>query len=221
MRLYTYYRSTSSYRVRIALALKNVTYEPVPVHLARNGGEQNSDAFRLRNPQGRVPVLVLNDEAVLLQSPAIIEYLDEVYPAPPLLPEGAAERAKIRAAAAIISCDIHPLNNVSPLNYLRSVLGQSEDAVSAWIAHWIRAGFDAVERLIGEEGYCFGGEPSLADVYLIPQVYSARRFGVALDSYPRIVRVDALASNHPAFLAAHPSRQIDGEYLEQTVAARG
>lgn len=211
MRLYTYYRSTSSYRVRIALALKGVAWDPVPVHLARNGGEQNADDFRRLNPQGRVPVLVLDNEAVLLQSPAIIEYLDEVYPAPPLLPEGAAERAKVRAAAAIIGCDIHPLNNVSPLNYLRRVLGQGEDAVSAWIAHWIRAGFDAVEQMIGEDGYCFGVEPSLADVYLVPQVYSARRFGVPLDSYPRILRVDALAAGHPAFLAAHPSHQVDAE----------
>ncbi len=211
MRLYTYFRSTSSYRVRIALALKGIPCVQVPVHLARNGGEQNAPAYRLLNPQGRVPTLVLDDGTALLQSPAIIEYLEDSHPMPALLPQAAAERAKVRAVAAIIGCDVHPLNNISALNYLRHVLGTNEDAVSAWIAHWIRAGFDAVEDLIGEEGFCFGLTPSIADIYLIPQVFSARRFNVPLDAYPRIRRVDAMAARHPAFQSAHPSRQADAE----------
>lgn len=211
MRLYTYYRSTSSYRVRIALALKGLSYEHVPVHLARNGGEQHGPAYRQINPQGRLPVLQFGDGTFLPQSPAIIEYLEEAYPAPPLLPGDATVRARIRAVAALIGCDIHPLHNVSPLNYLRHNLGHGEHEVSAWIAHWIQAGFDAIEPAIAEKGYSFGSQPTLADVYLIPQIYAARRFKVPLSSYPRIARVDALAADHPAFVTAHPANQPDAE----------
>jgi maleylacetoacetate isomerase len=158
---------------------------------------------------GRVPSLVLDDGTVLIQSPAILEYLEDVFPDPPLLPRSAVERARVRGVAALIGCDIHPLNNSSPLNYLRQQLGQSEAAASAWICNWIHAGFQAVERLIGENDFCFGSTPSLADVYLVPQVFSARRFSVPLEAYPRILRVEALAATHPAFAAAHPSRQTD------------
>lgn len=209
MQLYTYYRSTASFRVRIALALKGIAWHPIPVNLARNDGEQHSAAYRAINPQERVPSLVLNDGTVLIQSPAILEYLEEVFPEPPLLPSSPLERAKVRAVAAIIGCDIHPLNNVSPLDYLRQRLGGDEIAVSNWIAEWIHAGFRGVEKLIEEDGYCFGPVPTLADVYLIPQIFSARRFAVPLEDYPRVLRVEALASAHPAFVSAHPFKQAD------------
>ncbi|QRG07005.1 maleylacetoacetate isomerase [Xanthobacter dioxanivorans] len=211
MRLYGYFRSTSSYRVRIALALKGISCEQWPIHLVRGGGEQFSPAYLALNPTGRVPTLVLDDGTVLIQSPAILEYLDEAFPRPPLLPASLEGRAQVRAVAAIIGCDIHPLNNVSPLNVLRRELGHTEEDVSAWIARWIHAGFRAVEQWIGAEGYCFGPEPGLADIYLIPQVFSARRFNVPLDAYPRILRVDALAAEHPAFRTAHPAHQADAE----------
>jgi len=211
VRLYTYWRSTSAYRVRIALALKGIAVEQLPVHLVRGGGEQHAPAYAALNPQQRLPTLVLDDGTVLTQSPAILEYLEEAYPAPPLLPASAVARAKVRAVAALIGCDIHPLNNVSPLTVLRREMQQDEAAVSAWIARWITDGFAAVEQLIGAEGYCFGHEPGLADLYLIPQLYSARRFNVPLEAFPRILRVEALAATHPAFMAAHPARQADAE----------
>ncbi|SFU47881.1 maleylpyruvate isomerase [Methylobacterium sp. 174MFSha1.1] len=211
MKLYGYWRSTSSYRLRIALALKGVTPDQIPVHLVRNGGEHRSEAYRRINPQARVPSLALDDGSVLIQSPAIIEYLEEVFPDPPLLPADPVARARVRAVAAIIGCDIHPLHNVGPLNHLRRDFGQSEEAVSAWIGRWISEGFAAVEALIDDEGYCFGPEPGLADVYLVPQVYAARRFAVPLEAFPRIARAAALAEAHPAFQAAHPSRQPDAE----------
>lgn len=211
MRLFTYWRSTASYRVRIALVLKGVTVEQVPVHLVRGGGEQHGAAYRAINPQGRVPALELDDGTVLVQSPAILDYLDEAYPDPPLLPGGAVARAKARGIADIIGCDIHPLNNVAVLTHLRRQLGQGEVAVSEWIARWILDGFHAVEALIGDDGFCLGPAPGLADVFLVPQVYSARRFNVSLDAFPRILRVDALAAHHPAFQAAHPAAQPDAE----------
>lgn len=211
MRLYTYWRSTASYRVRIALALKGLSVEQVPVHLVRGGGEQHSPAYRAINPQGRVPTLVLDDGTRLLQSPAILEYLEETYPDPPLLPRDPVTRAQVRAVAAVIGCDIHPVNNSAQLNYLRRELGQDEGAVTAWISRWIQDGFAAVEQLIGTDDFAFGPAPGMADLYLVPQVYSARRFKVPLDAYPRILRVEALAAAHPAFLAAHPSRQPDAE----------
>ncbi|MFG1481056.1 maleylacetoacetate isomerase [Xanthobacter sp. V4C-4] len=211
MRLFTYWRSSAAYRVRIALALKGIAVEQVPVHLVRNGGEQHAPAYRALNPQERVPALELDDGTVLIQSPAILDYLEETHPAPPLLPTDAVARAKVRAVAAIIGCDIHPPNNSSQLAYLRQALGQDEAAVSAWIARWVTDGFRAVEALIGDEGYCFGPAPGLADVFLIPQLYSARRFHVPLETFPRILRVEALAATHPAFAAAHPARQTDAE----------
>ena len=210
MRLYGYWRSTASYRLRIALALKGLAPEQVAVHLVRNGGEQLAAPYRAINPQGRVPSLALDDGAVLTQSSAIVEYLEEVFPAPPLLPAGPLERARIRAVAAIIGSDIHPLHNSGALAYLRRDLGHSEAEVSGWIARWMGDGLAAVEALIGADGFCFG-PVSVADVYLVPQLYAARRFCVPLDAYPKIRRVDALAEAHSAFAAAHPSRQPDAE----------
>jgi maleylacetoacetate isomerase len=211
MKLYTYWRSTSSYRVRIALALKEIEAEPVFVHLVRNGGEQHAPGYRTINPQGRLPALELDNGSLLIQSPAILEYLEEVYPTPGLLPVDPAARARIRAVASIIGCDIHPLHNVGPLNHLRKVFDRSEQEVSDWIATWIGQGFSVIEAIVGDEGFCFGPEPSLADVYVIPQLYAARRFGIHLDAYPRILRVEKLAAEHEAFRRAHPSVQPDAE----------
>ncbi|QCI64166.1 maleylacetoacetate isomerase [Phreatobacter stygius] len=211
MKLYTYWRSTSSYRVRIGLALKNIEVEHCHVHLVRNGGEQKADSYRAINPQGRVPALALDDGTVLTQSPAILEYLEEAYPDPNLLPSDPVKRAKLRSVAAIIGCDIHPLHNVGPPNHLRKEFGRSEADVGSWISTWLGQGFAAIETMIGDDGFCFGAEPSLADVYLVPQLYAARRFDVPLAGYPRIVRVERIAAEHPAFRKAHPSRQPDAE----------
>lgn len=208
MDLYTYYRSTSSYRVRIALALKGLEVHMLPVNLIKDGGEHRQPTYRAINPQGRVPALRTDEGAVLIQSPAILEYLDEHYPEPALLPGDALQRARQRQVTALIGCDIHPLHNVSVLNRLRQ-MGADETTVNDWIAHWIGEGLAAVEALIGDTGYCFGDAPGMADVYLLPQVYAARRFNVDLSGYPRILRVERLALEHPAFRAAHPDAQAD------------
>ena len=212
MKLYDYWRSSSSYRLRIALALKGIDAdERAFVHLVRNGGEQRGEAYRAVNPQGRVPSVMLASSEVLVQSPAIIEWLEETRPEPALLPVDLVRRAQVRAVAAIIGCDMHPLHNAAPLNYLRQTFGADDAAVNAWVGRWIADGFGAVEALIGDEGFCFGAMPGLADVYLVPQVFAARRFKVSLDAYPRIRRADALATAHPAFKAAHPDAQPDAE----------
>ncbi|WP_342650599.1 maleylacetoacetate isomerase [Pseudomonas sp. REB1044] len=206
MQLFTYYRSTSSYRVRIALALKGLGYQALPVNLLQ--GEQRGADYLALNPQGRVPALRCDSGALLVQSSAIIEYLEECFADPALLPQGAEARARVRAVAALIGCDVHPLHNVSVLNHLRQ-LGHDEAQVKQWISHWISQGLAAVERLIGDEGFCFGTAPGLADVYLLPQVYAAERFEVDLAPFARILRVAALAGQHPAFIAAHPANQAD------------
>ncbi|WP_455921903.1 maleylacetoacetate isomerase [Pseudomonas putida] len=206
MQLYTYYRSTSSYRVRIALALKGLAYKSLPVNLL--AGEQRQPPYLDIDPQGRVPALALDNGPVLLQSGAIIEYLEERYPQPRLLADDAVQRARARGIAALIGCDIHPLHNVSVLNRLRA-LGHDEAQVQAWIGGWISEGLAVVETLIGDHGYCLGPEPGLADVYLVPQVYAAERFKVSLAAWPRISRVAALAAGHPAFAQAHPACQPD------------
>lgn len=209
MDLYTYYRSTSSYRVRIALALKGLDYQALPVNLiAASGGEHRQPAYLAINPQGRVPALRTDDGELLIQSPAIIEYLEERYPQVPLLPEDLAARAHVRGVAAVIGCDVHPLHNVSVLNRLRQS-GHDEPQVMEWISHWISQGLTTVEQLIGDSGFCFGEWPCVADVYLIPQLYAAERFNVSLEAYPRICRVSELAAEHPAFIQAHPSNQPD------------
>ncbi|KQZ82561.1 MULTISPECIES: maleylacetoacetate isomerase [unclassified Pseudomonas] len=209
MELYTYYRSTSSYRVRIALALKGLDYQALPINLiAQPGGEHRQPPYLALNPQGRVPALSTEEGALLIQSPAIIEYLEERYPQVPLLSKDLVARAHERGVAALIGCDVHPLHNVSVLNRLRQ-LGHDEPQVMEWIGHWIGQGLAAVEQLIGEQGYCFGPQPGLADVYLIPQLYAAERFNISLEAYPRIRRVAALAATHPAFIKAHPANQPD------------
>lgn len=206
MELFTYYRSTSSFRVRIALALKGLDYQAVPINLLQ--GEQRHAGYLALNPQGRVPALRGDSGELLLQSAAIIEYLEECYPQPALLPSGAAARARARSIAALIGCDIHPLHNISVLDRLRQ-LGHDEVQVNAWIGHWISRGLAAIEPLIGDKGFCLGEAPGLADLYLIPQLYAAQRFTVDLGAYPRICRVAALAAQHPAFVSAHPAHQPD------------
>lgn len=206
MELFTYYRSTSSYRVRIALALKGLDYQALPVNLLK--GEQRGADYLALNPQGRVPALRLESGELLVQSPAIIEYLEEAFPETPLLPRAPEARARVRGVAAIIGCDVHPLHNVSVLNQLRQLV-HDEAQVNQWIGHWISQGLAAVEQLIGDDGFCFGATPGVADVYLIPQLYAAERFNIDLGGYPRIRRVAALAEQHPAFHQAHPARQPD------------
>lgn len=209
-RLYTYFRSGAAHRVRIGLALKRVSFESVPVHLLRNGGEHLLPAYKAINPQARVPAMQLDDGTILAQSPAILEYLEEVIPEPPLLPKAPIDRAQVWRVAAIIGCDIHPLNNVGPLSELRRS-GWSDSQVSAWIGNWITQGLEAVEQLIGNESWCFGPQPGLADIYLAPQLFSARRFKISFDHLPRISRVAAVTDTHPAFVAASPEKQPDAE----------
>ena len=209
MKLYTYWRSSASYRVRIALALKGLNVDHVPVHLLSEGGEQFGADYRTLNPQARVPTLLLDDDTALIQSNAIIEYLEEVWPDPPLLPRDPVARARARSVAALIGSDIHPLHNLAPLTWLREVLAQPEAEVTAWVRHWIETGLAAVEALIDGHGFALGAEPGLVDLFLVPQTYAAKRFGAGLDGLPKIRRVEALATAHPAFRAAHPDRQSD------------
>jgi maleylacetoacetate isomerase len=211
VRLYSYFRSSAAFRVRIALNLKGVAYETVPIHLTRGGGEQHSAAYRAVNPQKRVPTLTLDNGERLLQSLAIAEYLDELHPEPPLLPADPVARAHVRAVAQIIACDIHPLNNSGTLSYLRGPLRADGTAVNEWYRHWVIAGFEAVEELIEPAPYAFGAEVTLADVCLVPQVFNAQRFQVPLDRFPRINAAATAASALPAFAAAHPDRQPDAE----------
>jgi maleylacetoacetate isomerase len=207
MRLYTYPRSSAAYRVRIALSLKGLAYESVPIDLLKK--EQGAPAYLAVNPQGRVPSLDLGG-TVLTQSPAILEYLEEIYPEPPLLPADPLARARVRAACALIGCDIHPLNNIGVLRYIKRALGQEQAAIDDWYRHWVIEGFGALETLIDPGPFAFGPHPTLADVYLIPQVYNARRFGVPMDRYPRIAAAEAACSSLDAFRAAAPEAQTAG-----------
>jgi maleylacetoacetate isomerase len=211
VKLYSYFRSSAAYRTRIALNLKGIAFDTVSIHLTRNGGEQHAPEFRAVNPQKRVPALALDNGEVLLQSLAIMEYLDEVYPDPPLLPKDPVERAHVRAVAQIIACDIHPLNNVGPLSYLRRTLKADQSAIQEWYRHWIATGFEAVEALIKPAPHAFGRHVTLADICIVPQVANARRFNVPLDRFPGIVAVDAAATKLSAFDAARPDLQPDAE----------
>jgi len=211
VKLYSYFRSSAAYRARIALNLKGLAFETVAIHLTRDGGRQHAPEFRAVNPQQRVPALALDSGEVLLQSLAIMEYLDEAYPDPPLLPKDPIERARVRAVAQIIACDIHPLNNVGPLNYLRSALKADQAAVQAWYAHWIAAGFEAIEQFIWPGPHAFGRDITIADICIVPQVANARRLKVPLERFPRIVAADAAANKTSAFDAARPDLQPDAE----------
>jgi maleylacetoacetate isomerase len=211
VKLYSYFRSSAAYRVRIALNFKGVAYETIPVHLVKDGGHNKLPEFRAVNPQMRVPVLVTVRGDVLIQSLAIIEYLDETHPNPPLLPKDPIGRARVRALADLIACDIHPLNNVGPLRYLKNNMGQEQSAIDAWYHHWIIAGFDALEELVTPGPYACGGDVTLADVCLVPQVNNARRLKVPLERYPKIVGVDRACLALPAFERARPENQPDAE----------
>ena len=211
MKLYSYFRSSAAYRVRIALNLKGIAYEMAPVHLVKDGGHNKRPEFRAINPQMRVPVLDAPGGEHLLQSLAIIEYLDETQPEPPLLPKDPIGRAKARALADLIACDIHPLNNIGPLRYLKNVLGQEQGAIDAWYHHWIISGFEALEALIGPGPYACGEAVTIADLCLVPQVYNARRLKVPLEKFPKIVAADAACAALPAFDRARPENQPDAE----------
>ena len=211
MTLYGYFRSSAAFRLRIALNLKGLSPELVSIHLQKEGGLNRKPEFRAINPQMRVPVLKLDSGDVLIQSLAIIEYLDETHPQPPLLPRDPVQRAKVRALAQVIACDIHPLNNVGPLRYLKNALGQEQAKIDAWYHHWILDGFEALEALLQPGPYAFGSEVTLADVCLVPQVYNATRFKVPLDRFPKVVAVNAACLKLPAFDKARPENQPDSE----------
>jgi maleylacetoacetate isomerase len=213
MKLYGYFRSSAAFRVRIALNLKNLAYETVSIHLRRN--EQVRGDYLALNPQGLVPTLEEDDGHRLIQSLAIIEYLDEVHPAAPLLPSAAADRARVRALAEIVACDIHPINNLRVLRYLAHTLGQDEAAVGAWYNHWIAAGFAALEPLLAADPrtgqFCHGDTPGLADIALVPQVVNAERYKLDMAPYPTIARIFQGCMALAPFAAAHPDNQPDSE----------
>ena len=207
MKLYDYYRSTACYRVRIALNLKNISYEAIPVHLINHGGEQHQSTYRALNPQGLVPTLDENGH-ILTQSLSIIEYLEEINPLPALLPHHPFERAQVRRIAMSIACDIHPLNNLRVLQQLKEQFQASENQVLEWYHHWLKEGFDAVEKTLQhlprKNHVCYGHDISLADVCLIPQVYNAIRFNFSMDNYPLISEINDYCLTLPAFIQAAP-----------------
>jgi maleylacetoacetate isomerase len=213
MKLYGYFRSSAAFRVRIALNLKDLAYETVSIHLRRN--EQARGEYLALNPQGLVPTLEEDDGHRLIQSLAIIEYLDEIHPALPLLPPGAADRARVRALAEIVACDIHPINNLRVLRYLAHTLSQDETAIGAWYNHWIAAGFAALEPLLATDPrtgeFCHGDTPGLADIALVPQVVNAERYQLDMTPYPTIARVFQRCMALAPFAAAHPDNQPDRE----------
>lgn len=216
MKLYTYFRSSAAYRVRIALNLKGIDYDSIPVHLLQDGGQQLLPAYRAVNPSALVPALD-DDGAILTQSLAMLEYLDETRPAVPLLPGDALGRARVRALALAIACDAHPLTNLRVLKYLKNTLGLSDEAKQEWYRHWMAEGLAAVEALLAQGDpagtglFCHGDSPTMADCCLVPQVFNAQRFAIDLAPYPRVARIHAHCAGLPAFAAAHPSRQPDAE----------
>ena len=209
MKLYTYFRSSAAYRVRIALNLKGIAYEPVPIDL-RSGAQRRLQYLEM-NPQGLVPALE-DGGTVFGQSLAILEYLDETHPQPPLLPRSPADRARVRSLALSIACDLHPLNNLRVLNYLRTDLGQDEGAVNDWYRHWIAEGFAALEEEARRDGsgrHLFGSEVTLADVCLVPQMFNARRFDCDLEPYPTLRAISEHLESLPEFARAAPAAQPD------------
>jgi maleylacetoacetate isomerase len=209
--LYDYFRSSAAYRVRIALNLKGVPYESRAIHLTKDGGQHRRPDYQAINPQMRIPALALDNGEVLTQSLAIINYLDETHPQPPLLPADPVARAKVRALAEIVACDIHPLNNLVALQYLKRELKQEQPAIDAWYHHWVLQGFAALEAMVRPGPYCFGGAVTLADVCLAPQMFNARRLKAPLDAFPKLVAIDAACAKLPAFEKARPENQPDAE----------
>ncbi|WP_106003705.1 maleylacetoacetate isomerase [Magnetospirillum gryphiswaldense] len=214
MRLYTYFRSSAAYRVRIALNLKGIDFQAVPVHLVRNGGEHKSADYLALNPQGLVPALE-TDGQVLTQSLAILEYLDETHPDPALLPADPLGRARVRAIAQAIACDIHPINNLRVLQYLGGTLGLDQAAKDDWYRHWVETGLQAVEAMLAADRrtgvFCHGDQPGLADCCLVPQVFNARRFNCDLTALPTIMRIAERCEQIDAFNQAAPAQQPDFE----------
>jgi len=211
VKLYSFFRSSASYRVRIALNLKSIAYETVPVHLRKEGGRHRAAEYRAVNPQMRVPSLKLQSGEVLVQSLAIIGYLNEIYPQPPLLPANPIQRAQVRAVSQIIACDIHPLNNLGTLQYLKNEMHQEQAAIDAWYHHWVISGFEVVEKMIQPGPYAFGSEPGLGDICIVPQVNNARLLKVPLDAFPKIMAVNDACLQLPAFDKARPENQPDAE----------
>lgn len=207
MELFTYFRSSAAYRVRIALNYKQIPYQAIPVNLLQ--GEHKGEAYREINPQGLVPALCLEDRRLITQSPAILEWLEENFPEPALLPRDTYERGVVRSWSNIIACDIHPIDNLRVLNYLTGELGITDDQKQAWYQHWIRLGFDALEPQIQAGPYCFGAQLTLADVYLVPQVYNALRFKLNMADYPKILSVYENCNQLEAFIQASPENQPD------------
>ncbi|AOI71548.1 maleylacetoacetate isomerase [Burkholderia ubonensis] len=214
MKLYSYFRSSASYRVRIALHLKQLPFDYVPVHLLRDGGQQLKDEYRTLSPDSLVPTLVDGD-AALQQSLAIVEYLDETHPEPPLLPKAPLDRAYVRSIALQIACEIHPLNNLRVLKYLKHMLQVPEEAKNDWYRHWIEAGFATLEARLANDPrtgrLCFGDTPTLADICVVPQVFNANRFAIDTSRYPTIQRIYDHAMTLDAFKAAAPGAQPDAE----------
>ena len=214
MILYTYFRSSAAYRARIALHLKGIPFESRYVHLLRRGGEQLQPDYKRLNPLGRVPTLI-DGEQVLTQSVAIMEYLEEAHPAPPIMPTGAAPRALVRAITQTIAADIQPMQNLSTTRYLSRELNQSQDGVNAWTRHWMNNGLQAVEELLaGADSrgpFCCGDFPTIADICIVAQCFASRRLQVPVDSFVRVARIDAHCRNLPAFRAAAPENQADFE----------
>ena len=219
--LYTYFRSSAAYRVRIALGLKGLPYDSHAVHLVKDGGQQHTSAYRALNPQALVPSLQTataptDGSATLTQSLAIMEYLEEAYPqAPALLPADLVGRARVRALAQVVACEIHPLNNLRVLRYLTQEMGLSSQQKDAWYAHWIALGLGALEEMLATSSatgqFCHGDSPTLADCCLVPQVFNARRFGCPTQGYPTIERIVATCEQLPAFAQAAPGQQPDAE----------
>lgn len=212
--LYTYFRSSAAYRVRIALALKGLDYTSAPVHLLQDGGQQFAPAYRALNPQQLVPSLLTQDGHVLTQSLAIMEYLEEAHPhTPPLLPGDALGRARVRALAQLVACEVHPVNNLRVLRYLTQELGVSEAQKTAWYQHWVALGLQAFEAHLAHSSstgqFCHGDTPTLADCCLVPQVFNAQRFGCALQDYPTVLRIVQACQALPAFVQAAPAQQAD------------
>lgn len=207
LQLYNYYRSSASYRVRIALNLKELDYKEIPIHLLNQGGEHHTLEYRAINPQGLVPAL-LTGSNIITQSLAIIEYLDELHPEPPLMPKDLIQKAKARSFALAIAADMHPLNNLRVLKFLTLDLGLSEEKKNEWYQNWVATGFEALETTLTsakhKTDFCFGNFPTIADICLVPQMYNARRFNCDISSYPTLVRIDAHCQTHPAFSKAQP-----------------
>ncbi len=214
LRLYSYWRSSAAYRVRIGLNLKGLAYETAPVHLVRDGGQQHSPDYAARNPQHMVPTLQ-HGARVIRQSLAILEYLDEAWPSPRLLPMTARDRARVRALAQVVACDIHPLNNLRVLQYFDTTWNVPQAERDDWVKHWIVEGFEAMESLLAGDAatgtFCHGQTPGLADCCLVPQVFNARRFGVDMAAFPTIVRIEQACLALPAFDRARPENQPDAQ----------